>query len=63
MNVDLEEEEEIALVKDVRARSNICYKCGEVEHFQWDGKYDGNKPTDNHQIQENNQLKNLMTWW
>ena len=34
MNVDLEGEEEINLIKDARARSNACYKCGEVGHFQ-----------------------------
>ena len=34
MNVDLEEEKEIVLVKDVKARSNACYKCGEMGHFQ-----------------------------
>ena len=34
MNVDLEGEEEINLIKDARARSNTCYKCSEVGHFQ-----------------------------
>ena len=34
MNVDLEGEEEINLVKDARARSNACYKCSEVGYFQ-----------------------------
>ena len=34
LNVDLEGEEEINLIKDTRARSNACYKCGEVGHFQ-----------------------------
>ena len=33
MNIDLKGNEEINLVKDVRARFNACYKCGEVEHF------------------------------
>ena len=30
MNVDLEGEEEINLIKDARAISNACYKLGEV---------------------------------
>ena len=34
MNIDLEGDEEINLIKDARARSNACYKCGEVGHFQ-----------------------------
>ena len=39
------------LIKDARARSNACYKCGEVRHFQRDCKYDGDKPTDSQQAQ------------
>ena len=46
MNINLEGNEEINLVKDGRARSNACYKCGEVGHLQRDCKYDGDKPTD-----------------
>ena len=30
MNIDLEGNEEINLVRDARARSNACYKCREV---------------------------------
>ena len=44
MNIDLDGDEEINLIKDVRGRSNACYKCGEVGHFQRDCKYDGDKP-------------------
>ena len=49
MNVDVDTEDEINLTKDVRARSNACYKCGEMGHFQRDCKYDGDKPSDNKQ--------------
>ena len=51
MNIDLEGNEELNLIKDVRARSNACYKCSKVGHFQRDCKYDGDKPTDNQQAQ------------
>ena len=46
MNVDVDTEDEVNLIKDVRARSNACYKCGEMGHFQRDCKYDGDKPSD-----------------
>ena len=52
MNVDIDNDDELNLIKDARARSNACYKCGEVEHFQRDCKYDGDKPTDSQQTQE-----------
>ena len=43
MNIDLEGNEEINLVRDTRARLNAYYKWGEVGHFQRDCKYDGGK--------------------
>ena len=46
MNVDVDTDDEVNLIKDVRARSNVCYKCGEMGHFQGDCKYDGDKPMD-----------------
>ena len=45
MNVNVEEGDEVNLVRDVRARSNVCYKCGEMGHFQRDCQYDGDKPS------------------
>ena len=54
MNVDVDTEDEINLIKDVRPRSNACYKCREMGHFQRDCKYDGDKPSDNRQKQDGN---------
>ena len=45
MNVNVEESDEVNLVRDARARSNACYKCGEMGHFQHDCQYDGDKPS------------------
>ena len=52
MNVDIDVDNEVNLVRDVRARSNACYKCGEMGHFQRDCKYDGDKPSDNRPDQD-----------
>ena len=52
MNVDVDTDDEVNLIKDVRATSNACYKCGEMGHFQRDCKYDGDKPTDGWQEQD-----------
>ena len=51
MNINLEGNEKINLIKDARARLNACYKCSEVGHFQRDCKYDGDKPIDNQEAQ------------
>ena len=50
MNVDVEGDEEINLIKDARARSNPCYKC-EVGHTQQDCKYNRDRPADHQQAQ------------
>ena len=34
MNVEVDDDDEVNLIKDVRARSNACYKFREVGHFQ-----------------------------
>ena len=52
MNVDIDTEDEVNLIKDVRARSNAYYKCGEMGHFQRDCKYDGDKLSDSWQEQD-----------
>ena len=52
INVDVDTDDEVNLIKDVRARSNACYKCEEMGHFQRDCKYNGDKPMDDWQEQE-----------
>ena len=52
MNVHVDTDDEVNVIKDVRARSNACYKCGEMGHFQRDCKYDGDKPSDGWQEQD-----------
>ena len=52
MNVDVDTDDDVNLIQDMRARSNACYKCGEMGHFQRDCKYDGDKPTDGWQEQD-----------
>ena len=49
MNVNVEEDNEVNFVRDARARSNACFKCGEMGHFQWDCQYDGDKPSSDKQ--------------
>ena len=46
MNVNVEEEDEVNFIKDARARSNACFECGEMGHFQHDCQYNGDKPSD-----------------
>ena len=46
MNVNVEEEDEVNFFKDARARSNACFKCGEMGHFQRNCQYNGDKPSD-----------------
>ena len=52
MNVEVDTDDEVNLIKDVRARSNACYKCGKMGHFQRDCKYENDKPMDGWQEQE-----------
>ena len=47
MNINVEEEDEVNFIKDARARSNACFKCGEMGHFQCNCQYNGDKPSDN----------------
>ena len=49
MNVNVEEDDEVNFVRDARARSNACFKCGEMGHFQRDCQYDGDKPSSDKQ--------------
>ena len=49
----------VNLIKDVRARSNACYKCGEMGHFQRDCKYDGDKPM---QMVSKNKMDHLILY-
>ena len=64
MNIDLDENVEINLIKDVRPRSNACYKCEEVGHFQRDCKYDGDKPLTTNKHKEDNCLMTpMILWW
>ena len=46
MNVNVEVEDKVNFVKDARARSNACFKCDEMGHFQCDCQYNGDKPSD-----------------
>ena len=52
MYVEVDTDDEVNLIKDVRAKPNVCYKCGGMGHFQRDSKYDGDKPSDNWQEQD-----------
>ena len=52
MNIDVDTDDKVSFLKDVRARSNACYKCGEMGHFQRDCKYNSDKPTDGQQEQD-----------
>ena len=52
MYVEVDEDDEVNLIKYVRARSNACSKYGEMGHFQRDCKYDGDKLSDGRQEQE-----------
>ena len=49
MNINIEEDDEVNFVKDARARSNACFKCGKMGHFQWDCQYNGDKPSSDSQ--------------
>ena len=56
MNVDVDTEDEVNLIKDVRARSNTCYKCGE-----WDTSREiANMMVINHPIIIKNRMEILI---
>ena len=52
ISIDVDKEDEVNIVRDVRARSNACYKCREMGLFQRDCKYDGDKPSNNRPDQD-----------
>ena len=64
MNVDLDGEDKLNLIKDARARSNACYKCGEEGHFQRDFKYDGDSPKIvNRHREDKHLLTPMILYW
>ena len=62
MNINVKEEDEVNFVKDARARLNASFKCGEIEHFQCDCQYNGDKPSDS-QVHRYRQHRILMIQW
>ena len=60
MNVNVEEEDEVNFVKDTRARSNACFKCGEMGHFQWDSQVQGQTALDSHDPVVGKWMTNLV---
>ena len=60
MNVNVDGEDELNLIKDARARSNACYKCGEVGHFQRDYKYKAINPWIVNKCKKDKHLLTLM---
>ena len=64
MNVDLDGDDEINLIKDARARSNACYKCGEVGHFKGIvSMMEINPLMVNRHKEGNHPLTHMILWW
>ena len=61
MNVNVEEEDKDNFIKDARARSNACFKCGEMGHFQHDCQYNGDKPSDTKSVDKNKKCIVIFT--
>ena len=64
MNIDLEGNEEINLIKDARARWNACYKCSEVDISKEIASMMEISPlTTNRPKADNHPQTPMILWW